>query len=259
MSYRLLVDSYQIVETPTLTTAHAEYLQDSSRSDALPSLGDAIDDDHATCICTNRVKSYAGTPTIEKWTCDYTTGSTSVEAALDETIPVEQLPTSMDSANEFLSIGKLGGVTWRSNGAKCDREHYIIVPVLTIQVTRLVKNLTAFMNAIEGRGGRVNAAKTVTLWNRPIETVLLDGASTSQYETPGGITRWKGVITFKYRIVKGKFSGYDDTASAALTGTWNHIWNPGTEGGATLYIGWDTTDRKAYASKDIEAILTMSL
>ena len=233
------VEGYELTVTESGTTGSRQYVRRAGGG-TLPRLGDSFDDDNLYCIARSMTQTYLGdrrdTENIV-WTIEYSTASNQ-EAGLDENQEAGSLLRSLEIGQEGLNIGEQAGVTWTTSGNATARDQTKILTVATTNIVKVFRDYNRLLTLMKTYCGKVNSSAFL---GQEAGTILLGGATATEYINAEGHKRWKATFSFQLRCI----------TSNLITGTvggWNHIWDPDQ-------VGWDTTSSAIYESAEIWRVL----
>lgn len=234
--YRLLANNYTLTEEQDRITGVKMYEKISGASDDLPELGDSWSSDYPGVTVIRRMMTLHGDlKDNELWQINYSSG-TDEGMALDAVMPTAKSSRSLQVGGEFLNIGVQTGATWNEPpNNSVPNDIYTTVITGTIRVDRMFHTFEKVLTLVIDYGGRVNSE---VFMGRAADQVLFSGASAEEYQTTGGITRYRANLNFEVRAIPAA-----KTASGNAGG-WNHLWDK--ENGH-----WDTTIPRVYPSADL--------
>jgi len=180
---------------------------------ALPSLGDAWDDNYPNLLLTNIRIAYINNNDLCPFVyeCTYSARPDSTSTFADE----EDLPTSISSGVEFISLQtKSGSWTWESDGTKLADTSAIFktTSVTNISMRRTIKDLKEFATGSIALNGCLN---DLPWFGFARGTVMYMGFDAEETRTPHlNSRRWNITLKFSVRQV----IAYDNGTEG-----WNYI------------------------------------
>ena len=214
----------------------------------LPRLGDPFDDDNLNCVARSMTKTYLGDKRLTAniiWTIEYST-ATNQEAGLDEDLDKSELLRTMEIGGEWLNCGEQAGVKWTTAATAVPRDLTKKITIATTNIVKVFRDYNRLLTLMKTYCGKTNSA---AFMGQEAGTILLGGATATEYINAEGHKRWKATFSFQLRCIT------DNLVVPGTVGGWNHIWDKGDPKNLLHKIGWDTTTLDIYEPAEIWKVL----